>query len=36
MVEIISEEQNKVKTMQRTEYSLRDLWNNIKCANIPI
>ena len=30
MVEIISEEQNKVKRMKRTEDSLRDLWDNIK------
>ena len=34
MVEITSEEQNKVKGMKRTEDSLRDLWNNIKCTNI--
>ena len=32
MVEITSEEQNKVKRMQRTEDSLRDLWDNIKCT----
>ena len=30
MVEIISEEQNKVKSMQRTEDHLRDIWGNIK------
>ena len=36
MVEITSEEQNKVKRMQRTEDSLRDLWDNIKCTNIQI
>ena len=36
MVEITSEEQNKVKIMKRTKDSLRDLWNNIKCTNIPI
>ena len=30
MVEITSEEQNKVKRMKRTEDSLRDLWDNIK------
>ena len=36
MVEIISEEQNKVKRMKRTEDSLRDLWDNIKCTNIQI
>ena len=31
MVEITSEEQNKVK---RTDDSLRDLWDNIKHTNI--
>ena len=36
MVEITSEKQNKMKRMKRTEYSLRDLWNNIKCTNIRI
>ena len=36
MVEITSEEQNKVKRMQRTEDSLRDLWDNIKYTNIQI
>ena len=35
MVEITSEEQNKVKRMKRTEDSLRDLWDNIKHTNIP-
>ena len=34
MVEITSEEQNKVKSMKRTEDSLRDLWDNIKATNI--
>ena len=34
MVEITSEEQNKVKRMKRIEDSLRDLWYNIKCTNI--
>ena len=34
MVEITSEEQNKVKRVERTEDSLRDLWYNIKCTNI--
>ena len=34
MVEITSEEQNNVKRMKRTEDSLRDLWDNIKCTNI--
>ena len=36
MVEITSEEQNKVKRMKRTEDSLRDLWGNIKNTNIQI
>ena len=36
MVEISSEEQNKVKRMKRTEDSLRDLWDNIKYTNIQI
>ena len=36
MVEIASEEQNKVKRMKRTEDSLRDLWDNIKHTNIQI
>ena len=34
MVEIISEEQNKVKRMERTEDNLRHLWDNIKCTKI--
>jgi len=34
MVEINSEEQNKVKRKKITEDSLRDLWENIKCTNI--
>ena len=34
MVEIISEDQNKVKRMKRTEDSLRELWYNIKCTNV--
>ena len=34
VVEITLEEQNKVKRMKRTEDSLRDLWDNIKCTNI--
>ena len=34
MVEITSEEQNKVKRMKRTEDSLRDLWDNNNCTNI--
>ena len=36
MVEITSEEQNKVKGMKRAEDSLRDLWDHIKCSNIRI
>ena len=41
MVEITSEEQNKLKKKKkerkkRTEDSLRDLWDNIKCTNIRI
>ena len=31
-----SEEQNKVKIMKRSEDSLRDLWDHIKCTNIRI
>ena len=34
MVEITSEEQDKVKRMKRMEDSLRDLWDNIKCNNM--
>ena len=34
MVEITSEEQNRVKRIKRIEESLRDLWDNIKCTNI--
>ena len=34
MVEITSEEQNKVKRMKRPEDSLRDLWHKIKHANL--
>ena len=34
MVEITSEEPNKVKRMKRAEDSLRDLWDYIKCTNI--
>ena len=36
MVDITSEEQNKVKRMKRIEDRLRDLWDNIKCTNIQI
>ena len=34
MVEISSEQQNKVKRMKRTEDSIRHFWDNIKCTNI--
>jgi len=34
MVEITAVEQNKVKRMKRTEYSLRAIWDNTKCTNI--
>ena len=34
MVEMTAEEQNKVKRMKRTEDSLRDVSNNIKCTKI--
>ena len=36
MMEITSEEQNKVKRMKRIDNHLRDLWDNIKCTNIQI
>ena len=36
MVEVTSEEQNKVKRMKRNEGSLSDLWDNIKNTNIQI
>ena len=36
MVEITSEEQNKVKKMKRTEGSLRDIWDNNKRTNIQV
>ena len=36
MVETTSEEENEVKRVKRTEDSLRDLWDNIKCTNILI
>ena len=35
-MEIIFEQQNKVKRMKRTEDSLRDFWDNIKHTNIQI
>ena len=36
MVEFTAVEQNKEKRMKRSEDSLRDLWDNIKCNNIHI
>ena len=36
MVETTSAEENEVKRVKRTEDSLRDLWDNIKCTNIRI
>ena len=36
IVEITITVQNKEKRMKRTEDSLRDLWDNIKCTNIRI
>ena len=36
MVEITSEEQNKVKRMKRIEDNLRDFWDNIIWTNIQI
>ena len=36
IVEITTAEQNKEKRMKRTEDSLRDFWDNIKCTNIRI
>ena len=36
MVEITSEEHNKVKRMKRAEDHLRDLWDHIKHTNIRI
>ena len=34
--EIITVEHNKEERMKRNENSLRELWDNIKCTNIPI
>ena len=36
MSEFTAAKQNKETRMKRNEDSLRDLWNNIKCTNIPI
>ena len=35
-MEITTAEQNREKRTKRTEDSLRDLWDNIKCTNIQI
>ena len=35
-MEITTAELNKERRMKRTEDSLRDLWDNIKCTNIRI
>ena len=36
MLEFTAVEQTKEKRMKRSEDSLRDLWDNIKCNNIRI
>ena len=36
MVEITTEEQNKLKRIKRAEDSLRDLQDHIKCTNLGI
>ena len=36
ILEITTAEHNKEKRMKRTQDSLRDLWDNIKCTNIQI
>ena len=36
IVEISTAEQNKEKRMKRSEDSLRDLWDKIKCTSIRI
>ena len=36
MVEITSQEHNKVKRMKTAEESLRDLKDNIKCTNVQV
>ena len=35
-VEIISEEQNKIKWMKRTEDNLREFWDNIKSTTFEL
>ena len=36
MEEITAEKQNKVKRMERTKSTLREIWENIKHANMLI
>ena len=36
MTFLTSEEQNKVRRMKRTDDSLRDVWDHIRCTNIQI
>ena len=36
MVEINETERKKEKQIKRNEDNLRDLWDNVKCPNIPI
>ena len=36
MIQITSEERNKVKRVKKPEDSLRDLWDSIKCTNLRI
>ena len=36
MVEINEAEKKKEKGIKRNEDNLRDLWDNVKCLNIPI
>ena len=36
MMDITSEEQNKIKRLKRAEDNLRDLWGRIKSTNIQI
>ena len=36
MVKINDAEQNIEKRKKKNEYSIRDLWDNIKCTNIRI
>ena len=36
LVEITDVEQKREKILKRNEDSLRELWDNVKCNNIPI